>query len=190
MGQRQRGSRHSPWWDSARFGRMISVVAGSVVVVAAFAVGRLTADRTPYPVYSWSRSALDLVQFSRQPDDPRELIPLPGQGLPGGQGQSPQQAECPLYFYQEGQLFRMRPGAGRPNGPMGQGNPELFPLEPVPPPSSPSPAPAPPRPPEQQEPLPPFFRAPGVAGAPADGQLFVAGLQVGPEPNAIRSRGR
>ena len=177
MGERQRGSRHPLWWSFTRPGKYLAVVAGAAALLGAFALGRLTAPPQPYPIYTWSPPAVSLVQFSDRSqgnDDPRELIPLPGQGPfeqpQSGPGEQP--GECPLYFYQDGQLFQMRPGGPGQDGPLGGGNPELFPLDPVPPGFSTPPAPQPP--PAPPEPDPPFFRAPGVASAPSTSPLLIA----------------
>ncbi|MCA9839278.1 MAG: hypothetical protein KC422_20365 [Trueperaceae bacterium] len=72
-----------------------------------------------------------VFRVQQGPDDPRELLPVPGtgQGQQPGQGLVPQNGECPLYFYQDGQFFQMMPGQGFPGQ---NGSPELIPLQPVP----------------------------------------------------------
>jgi hypothetical protein len=85
------------------------------------------------------------------PPDARELIPIPGQGQgqqPGqGQGQQPGQGECPIFIYQDGQLFMMpqpgqQPGQGFGPGPgVPGGSPELIPLPGQPAPQTPQPNP-------------------------------------------------
>lgn len=80
-----------------------------------------------------------LELFLVQDNDPRELQPFPGPGDNFGLPQGSE--ECPLYFFQDGQLFQMEPGEGLPGQ---NGSPELFPLQPVPPNQrQPSPAPIP-----------------------------------------------
>jgi hypothetical protein len=85
------------------------------------------------------------AQAQLAPDDPRELLPLPGPGRQPGQQPVPgegQTGECPLFLYQDGQLFRFDAPGGQPNGQPGPGgSPELFPLQPVPPPGQPFPSP-------------------------------------------------
>ena len=73
----------------------------------------------------------NLFYVQQTPDDPRELLPVPGpgQGQQPGQGMVPQNGECPLYFYQDGQFFQMMPGQGFPGQ---NGSPELIPLQPLP----------------------------------------------------------
>jgi hypothetical protein len=88
-----------------------------------------TPDSTPAP---------DSQSAPSGPPDARELIPIPGQGQgqqPGqGQGQQPGQGECPIFIYQDGQLFMMpqpgqQPGQGFGPGPgVPGGSPELIPL--------------------------------------------------------------
>ncbi len=78
-----------------------------------------------------------LELFLVQDNDPRELQPFPGPGDNFGLPQGSE--ECPLYFFQDGQLFQMEPGEGLPGQ---NGSPELFPLQPVPP-NQRQPAPAP-----------------------------------------------
>ena len=62
-----------------------------------------------------------------QDNDPRELQPFPGPGQGFGLPQGSE--ECPLYFFQDGQLFQMDPEQGLPGQ---EGSPELFPLQPLP----------------------------------------------------------
>lgn len=70
----------------------------------------------------------EIELFLVQNNDPRELQPFPGPGDNFGLPQGSE--ECPLYFFQDGQLFQMQPGEGLPGQ---SGSPELFPLQPVPP---------------------------------------------------------
>lgn len=84
----------------------------------------------------------------QDPNDPRELIPMPGPG--GGNepqpGQGGQPQECGIYLYQDGQLYQLQPGQQLPG--QGEGSPELIPLNPVPGgPGGPGPAAPPPPPP-------------------------------------------
>jgi hypothetical protein len=119
-------------------------LAALALALAAFAAGRLSAPQPlatgpTMPAGHTAAPAL-LIQAQPAPDDPRELIPLPGPGQqpPPGEGEA---GECPLFLYQDGQLFRFDAPGGQPNGEPGQGgSPELFPLQPAPP-GQPRPAP-------------------------------------------------
>lgn len=144
-----------PRWRRGR--RLLGALALALV---AFAAGRLSAQQAvtaetvspPVSPALHTRTAhpgLERVQ-QQAPDDPRELIPLPGPGQQPGQQPGPgQTGECPLFLYQDGQLFRFDAPGGQPGGQPGQGggSPELFPLQPVPPPGQPLPVP-----PRQEEP--------------------------------------
>lgn len=66
----------------------------------------------------------------RDPNDPRELIPMPGPGNEPQDGQGGQPQECGIYLYQDGQLYQLQPGQQLPG--QGGGSPELIPLDPVP----------------------------------------------------------
>jgi hypothetical protein len=137
-------------------------VAG-LCFMAGLLVGRLdypspttaNATATPTPLFRFmfirdgTLVQNNLVQDDtpeRDPNDPRELIPLPGPGggtePPPGQGGAPQ--ECGVYLYQDGQYYQLQPG----QLPGGEGSPELIPLNPAPggPGGNPGPA-APPPPP-------------------------------------------
>lgn len=192
MGERLRGSRRGVLWRVTRSGRTFKVVASLAALVTAFGLGRLSAagnDRTVSA--STIPPGLALVQDSRRPADPRELIPLPlpgqpdeqGQQVPGQQGQT----ECPLYFFEDGQFFQLRPGEPGSPGPFGQGTPELFPLDPLPGapapdrPVTPQPEPPPPRPP------PPFFSAPGVAEAGLSAPQILASSRRDPDSSSRRT---
>lgn len=84
-------------------------------------------DVYPQPSY--------LIQNAQPDNDPRELLPLPGN--PGQQGQGGGEGECPIYLYQDGQLFQFAPGT--PGFPGGDGDQELFPLVPPSAPRTPAP---------------------------------------------------
>lgn len=132
-------------------------LAGALALaLAAFAAGRLSA--APPPATGIAGGAANAaphlppgmlpVQNSPAPDDPRELIPLPGPGQQPVPGEG-QAGECPLFLFQDGQLFRFDNPGGVPGGqPGGGGSPELFPLQPAPQPGQPLPAP-----PEEEQPL-------------------------------------
>ncbi len=148
-------------------------VGGTALTLASFAVGRLSAS----PHGAEPVTAALLVQNLDAPDDPRELIPLPGPGAqPGQPGEGAQPGECPVYLYQDGQLYELRPGEegmplpgqGQPGGlrPGRDGSPELFPLEP---PAPRTPPRAPPRP---SNPEPDNF--PGLEVSLPSGMLKVA----------------
>lgn len=110
-------------------------------------LAELSPDGLPIwsPGFIWRLSPLvqdDTPQ--RDPNDPRELIPMPG---PGGNqpqdGQGGQPQECGIYLYQDGQLYQLQPGQQLPG--QGGGSPELIPLNPVPGgPGGPSAPPPPP----------------------------------------------
>lgn len=79
----------------------------------------------------------------RSAPDPREMIPLqpgPGQQRPGNQpGEGQGNDQCPVFIYQDGQLYMLprpgqQPGSGPGPGPglPGDGSPELIPLQPLP----------------------------------------------------------
>jgi hypothetical protein len=111
-------------------------LAALALALAAFAAGRLSAPQpqplTNGPTMPAGHSAAPtlLIQAQRAPDDPRELIPLPGPGQQPAPGEG-EAGECPLFLYQDGQLFRFDAPGGQPNGQPGQGgSPELFPLQP------------------------------------------------------------
>lgn len=76
-----------------------------------------------------------LIQATQPENDPRELLPLPGN--PGQDGQGGGEGECPIYLYQDGQLFQFAPG--QPGFPGDGGDQELFPLTPPAAPRTPSP---------------------------------------------------
>lgn len=133
-------SRPNAWW----------FLAGAGLALAGFAAGRLSAppalDATPPRA-----AALIQIQDGSDPTDPRELIPFPGT-VPGqgpGQGVQPGDGQCPLYLYQDGELYRFDL-PGTPGGifPGGDGSPELIPIQP---------APRIPLPPGPLEPRPPGF---------------------------------
>ncbi len=113
---RRTASEGRPWW----------LIGGLALALTGFAAGRLSASAPsatpPHP---------DSGPMLIQDRNPRELFPLPGPGQ--GFGLQPGEGECPLFLYQDGQLFRFD-GQGQPGGPFpgGPGSPELFPLEPVP----------------------------------------------------------
>jgi hypothetical protein len=163
------------------------------VVVVAFAAGRFSAIQNwqvDVPQYRAGlgngdgRSRYATIQdpnaqpyawlFVQNPgqNDPRELIPMPGPGqlapLPGMPQESlPGDGSCPLYFFHDGQFFEFQPGmpGAAPFGERnGEGDPELFPLDPAP--GAPRPRQEPPRQP------PPAFRIPGVAGLPYPAPLL------------------
>jgi len=124
--------------------KMLVAFAALSLVVAGFAAGRLSAPGALASILGATpgQPRAQLVQQG----DPRELIPLnpqpgqgqgPGQGQPPGQGQQPQ--ECPVYIYQDGQLYQFpapgqqpgqQPGQGSGPGPGGPGDQELLPLHP------------------------------------------------------------
>jgi hypothetical protein len=122
------------------------LLGGVGLALLGFTAGRLSATPTAAAEVAWAHgSGVALVQTLETPPDPRELIPLPGPGL--GPGMEPGEDECPIYLYQDGQLYRLMPG--QPDGqlPGPPGSPELFPLEPVPgfpspPPTRPEPRPS------------------------------------------------
>ncbi|MGL4609493.1 MAG: hypothetical protein ACRCYY_07375 [Trueperaceae bacterium] len=64
-------------------------------------------------------------EAERDPNDPRELLPVPSPG--NGEGGGPPE-ECGIYLYQDGQYYQLQPG----QLPGGEGSPELIPLNPVP----------------------------------------------------------
>lgn len=107
--------------------------AGLGLLAAGFFVGRSSAPvalplapQTVAQSYAESHSISALVQST--PNDPRELIPLPGrpgEGQPGGE-------ECPIYLFQDGELFELPPGSQPGGTEPGGGSPELFPLRPRP----------------------------------------------------------
>jgi hypothetical protein len=121
---------------------LVTVILAGIVFAAGIVVGRISqpsinqevvslpAEFSPENLPIWRISPL--VQDNtpeRDPNDPRELIPLPGPGgtePPPGGGQ-PQ--ECGIYLYQDGQLYQLQPGQ-LPG--QGGGSPELIPLNPVP----------------------------------------------------------
>ncbi len=126
---------------------LVVVVLGSGLFTAGLVVGRMGQASTHLEVLSlpdefspdtlpiWSPGVIlrlsPLVQDNvpeRDPNDPRELIPMPGPGgtEPPGGGE-PQ--ECGIYLYQDGQLYQLEPGQ-LPG--QGEGSPELIPLNPVP----------------------------------------------------------
>lgn len=134
------------------------------IVVSCFAaglwVGRLDVSTTPSDSPAATTTPFFRFAFvpegvfvqddtpERDPNDPRELIPMPG---PGGNepqpGQGGQPQECGIYLYQDGQLYQLQPGEQLPG--QGEGSPELIPLNPVPggPGGSPGIPAAPPPPP-------------------------------------------
>jgi hypothetical protein len=145
---------------------VLTVVLASTFFAVGIAVGRLghpsptaeTAVATPPPLFrlAFVPEGL-LIQDNQQgqddtperdPNDPRELIPMPG---PGGNepqpGQGGQPQECGIYLYQDGQLYQLQPGQQLPG--QGEGSPELIPLNPMPggPGGSPGIPAAPPPPP-------------------------------------------
>jgi hypothetical protein len=143
------------------FGKSVLLVGiAGLCFAAGLWVGRLnvpapateTTATTPTPLFRFAFVPEGLlVQDNlpeRDPNDPRELIPMPGPG--GGNqpqpGQGGQPQECGIYLYQDGQLYQLQPGQQLPG--QGDGSPELIPLNPVPGgPGGPSPAAPPPPPP-------------------------------------------
>jgi hypothetical protein len=174
MGERLRGRRRPGGASAIRAGTPLRLAFGLFLLGASFLAGRYSAPsgnadssidiadlpQTPFPGY--------LVQDSRQPLDPRELLPLPDR-LPGSGGpQAPSgDGECPLYFFHDGQFYQLEPGAPGQQAERGRGRfggiPELFPLEPLP---------GAPAPPPGQPPEPPPFSPPGTAEAPGPGPLL------------------
>jgi len=125
--------------------RYLKIFGLSLVGLSLFAMGYVLGGQNSIPVVEdglpTSEVASYLVQL--QPSDPRELLPLPGQGEDGGQGAAP--GECPVYLYQDGQLFQLPPGQPLPGQPTpGGGSPELIPLDPAPGSPLPWPSPLPP----------------------------------------------
>ncbi len=141
---------------------LLAVVLALIVFAAGIVVGRVGQASTKQttslpsefspdnlltwsPLYIWRLSPL--VQDDapeRDPNDPRELIPMPGPGQQEGEGGQPQ--ECGIYLYQDGQLYQLQPGQQLPG--QGGGSPELIPLNPMPGgPGGPSTPSAPPPPP-------------------------------------------
>lgn len=119
-------------------------------------VGRLDVPAAPSETPTATTSPLFRFAFvpllvqddlpERDPNDPRELIPMPGPGNEPQPGQGGQPQECGIYLYQDGQLYQLQPGQQLPG--QGEGSPELIPLNPVPGgPGSPGPAAPPPPPP-------------------------------------------
>lgn len=118
--------------ERGRTGAKVIWVLGTVGLgLLGFAAGRWSA-----PTYTAAEDVavltpLALLVQATPENDPRELLPLPGnpgQG-PGGQAQ-PGEGECPVYLYQDGQLFEFGPGQLQPGQPGPGGSPELFPLQP------------------------------------------------------------
>jgi hypothetical protein len=177
MGERHRGNRRPGGAGDIPAGKPLRLAFGLFLLGAAFLAGRFSAPSSigapSINVMSLPQTAVSgyLVQDSRQPLDPRELLPLPDR-LPGSGGpQTPSgDGECPLYFFHDGQFFQLEPGApGQPGQPGRFGDiPELFPLEPLPG--------APPR----RPPEPPPFGQPGLAEAPGLGPLLPISLEGSP----------
>jgi hypothetical protein len=133
------------------------VVLATGLFTAGIVVGRMSQTPEPEAVSlptEYSPDNLPIWRISplvqddapeRDPNDPRELIPMPGPGQQQGEGgQQPQ--ECGIYLYQDGQLYQLQPGQQLPG--QGDGSPELIPLNPVPGgPGGPSAPSAPPPPP-------------------------------------------
>ena len=95
------------------------LLAGLGLLCLGFFAGRLSTS-----------SASSLHHIQAQPNDPRELLPLPGLPNDGQGGQPmPGEGECPIYLYQDGELYQFQPGTPLPGQ---NGSPELFPLEPAP----------------------------------------------------------
>jgi hypothetical protein len=176
LGKWHGGEWHGGEWHGGEWhGRPILPLLGLILVAGAFYAGRVTAPARTGLVSEamgprtgafepWAGAHLVQDQGS----DPRELIPLPGTEPEPGPGQQPPPpgaGECPLFFFEDGQFYRLQPDGSGPPGPFGR-SPELFPLEPVPP------APAPSRPPSRPPaPAPAPFGAPGVAALPGAGRL-------------------
>jgi hypothetical protein len=145
---------------------LFTVILTGAVFAAGVTVGRLgnshpldnlstvVSEKETVAVQPFSSLHYPLIQVTpvqdtptpeRDPNDPRELIPVPGPGgsepPPGG---GPPQ-ECGIYLYQDGQLYQLQPGQIPGQG---DGSPELIPLNPVPGgpggPSTPAPPPPPP----------------------------------------------
>jgi len=120
-------------------------LAGAVcVTLFSFGLGRWTAPETAHSTpldlgalhSSENANSQNPFLIQETPDnDPRELLPMPGN--PGQQGQGGGEGECPIYLYQDGQLFQFAPG--QPGFPGGGGDQELFPLVPPSGPRTPSP---------------------------------------------------
>lgn len=120
-------------------------LAGALCMLFSFGLGRWSAassgaETTSAAGVSTTSTYLQphnpyLIQTAQPDNDPRELLPLPGN--PGGQGQGGGEGECPIYLYQDGQLFQFAPG--QPGFPGGDGDQELFPLVPPPAPRTPRP---------------------------------------------------
>ena len=143
--------------------RGLWLASALALAFAAFTAGRLSAPQPQPLAANIGESAtaaplqlrppqlqpVQLQPAQPAPDDPRELLPLPGPGQQPVPGEG-QTGECPLFLYQDGQLFRFDAPGGQPGGRPGPGggSPELFPLQPVPPPGQPFP-----QPPSQEPPL-------------------------------------
>ncbi len=115
--------------------KTLKTLALLALVTIAFLAGRFSSTNEIDVTSQENTAKLEL--FLVQDNDPRELQPFPGPGDNFGLPQGSE--ECPLYFFQDGQLFQMQPGEGLPGQ---NGSPELFPLQPVPP-NQRQPAPAP-----------------------------------------------
>ena len=113
-------------------GRLSAAPSGAISQLSIDSVAVLKGTSHPQNLF--------LIQAAQEDNDPRELLPLPGnpggQG-PGGQGLQPGEGECPIYLYQDGQLFQFAPG--QPGFPGGDGDQELFPLIPPSTPRTPQP---------------------------------------------------
>ena len=114
------------------------------LMLFSFVLGRWTAGKATHVITPQEDSLVSrtlhsqmplLIQDTQPDNDPRELLPLPGN--PGQQGQGGGEGECPIYLYQDGQLFQFAPGT--PGFPGGDGDQELFPLVPPSAPRTPSP---------------------------------------------------
>jgi hypothetical protein len=142
---------------------LVTVGLAGVLFAAGMLVGRMgqpsaqfgaagLPDVSASKLPTWSPGSIlrlsPLVQDDapeRDPNDPRELIPMPGPGSEPQPGQGGQPQECGIYLYQDGQLYQLPPGQ-LPG--QGGGSPELIPLNPVPGgPGGPSTPSAPPPPP-------------------------------------------
>ncbi len=136
-------------WPSSPYGPWL-LMGGVGLMLLSFTAGRLSTTSTlasepTIEASSASEPGLLLVQNLDTSEDSRELIPLPGPGV--GPDMQPGEEECPVYLYQDGQLYRLMPGQPDGQAPGRGGSRELFPLEPLPrtPPSPPE-EPSPPRP--------------------------------------------
>ncbi len=119
----------------------VAVILAGTLFAAGIVVGRVgqasttssqevTAELSPNNLPIWRISPLVQDTPQRDPNDPRELIPMPGPGGAQPQpGQGGQPQECGIYLYQDGQLYQLQPGQ-LPG--QGGGSPELIPLDPVP----------------------------------------------------------